>query len=89
MRGARSGFGRHPILQHPHPQPRPQQLQHPPVSDPPGDLRHDGVVLDGPETVADVGVKHPLGAPVGLDPDGLKGLMGRAFGPKPITDGQE
>jgi hypothetical protein len=46
-------------------------------------------VIDGAETVADVGVKHPLGAPVGLDPDGLKGLVGRALGAEPEADRQE
>jgi hypothetical protein len=46
-------------------------------------------VVDGPKAVADVGVQHPLGAPVGLDPDGLKGLMGRALGSEPIAGRQE
>ena len=41
--------------------------------------RHEGVVIELPKAVPDVGVKHPLGAPVGLDPDGLKGLVGRAL----------
>jgi hypothetical protein len=46
-------------------------------------------VVDGPEAVPNVGVQHPVGGPVGLDPDGLKGLMGRALGPKPIAGRQE
>jgi hypothetical protein len=46
-------------------------------------------VVDGAETVADVGVQHPLGAAVGLDPDGLKGLMGRALRAEPEADRQE
>jgi hypothetical protein len=89
LRGPRHDVGDDPVLQHPCSQPRPQQLQHPPVTDPPGHLAHERVVIELPETVADVGIKHPLGAPVGLDPDGLKGLVGRASGPKPIAGRQE
>src|SRR5215204_1503023 len=89
LRGPRRGVGNDPVLQYPEPQPRPEQLQHPPVTDPPGHLAHERVVIELPETVADVGIKHPLGAPVGLDPDGLKGLVGRASGPKPIACRQE
>src|SRR4029450_8639440 len=70
----------------PHP---PPQLQHPPVPAPPSHLAHERVVIELPEAVTDVGIKHPLGAPVGLDPDGLKGLVGRASGPKPIACRQE
>jgi hypothetical protein len=46
-------------------------------------------VVDGAETVADVGVKHPLGAAVGLGPDGLKGLLGRALGAEPKLTGRK
>ena len=46
-------------------------------------------MIELPEAVPDVGVEHPLGAPVGLDPDGLKGLVGRTPGPKPIACRQE
>ena len=46
-------------------------------------------MVDGAETVAHVGVEHPIGAPVGLDPDGLDGLVGRAPGPKPVAGRQE
>ena len=46
-------------------------------------------MVDGPKAVPDVGVQHPVGAPVGLDPDGLKGLVGRALGSKPIAGRQE
>jgi len=46
-------------------------------------------VIDGPKAVPDVGVQHPVAAVVGLDPDGLKGLVGRALGSKPIAGRQE
>jgi hypothetical protein len=89
LRGSRHGVGDRPVLQYPDPQPRPEQLQHPPITDPTGNLRQHSVVIDLPEAVPDIGVKHPLGAPVDLDPDGLKGLMGRAPGPKPVACRQE
>jgi hypothetical protein len=41
------------------------------------------------QTIAHVGVEHPVAAVVGLDPDGLEGLVGRALGPKPIAGRQE
>ena len=46
-------------------------------------------MVDGAETVAHVGIQHPVAAVVGLDPDGLDGLVGRALGPKPIAGRQE
>ncbi len=85
LRCSRPGGGRDPVLQHPRPQPAAQQLQHPPVSDPPGELAHERVVVDGAEAVAHVGVEHPFGAPVGLDPDGVARLVGRAPWAEPVA----
>ena len=44
---------------------------------------------DRPEAVANVSVKHPVGAAVGLDPDRVACLVSRALGPKPIAGRQE
>jgi hypothetical protein len=46
-------------------------------------------VPDRPETVANVGVQHPVGAAVGLDPDRVARLVSRPLGPKPIAGRQE
>jgi hypothetical protein len=73
----------------PDPQPRPHQFQHPPIRHPPGHQGHQGGMIDLPETVADIGIQHPLPSPVGPDPDGLAGLLGRAFGTEPVADRQE
>jgi len=89
LRGARAGLGRHPVLEHPHPQPCPEQPQHRPVRDPPGHQGQQGIVPDRPEAVADVGVKHPVGAAVGLDPDHLARLVGGATRAKPVAGRQE
>src|SRR6266511_5026785 len=44
---------------------------------------------DRPETVADIGVKHPVSATVGLDPDRVARLVDGALGPKPIAGRQK
>lgn len=85
----RHRVGDDPVLQHPHPQPRPEQLQHVPVRHPPLNERHQDVMPDFAEAVRDVGVKHPLRAPVGLDPDGLAGHVGRSLRSEPVADRQE
>jgi hypothetical protein len=46
-------------------------------------------MVDLVETRSDVSVKYPVCAPVDLDPDGLKGLMGRTFRAEPERHGQE
>jgi hypothetical protein len=46
-------------------------------------------MIDLPETVADIAIQHPLPSPVGPDPDGLAGLLGRALGTEPVADRQE
>jgi hypothetical protein len=46
-------------------------------------------VPDRPEAVADVGVKHPVGAAVGLDPDHLARLVGGAPRAEPVALRQE
>jgi len=46
-------------------------------------------VVDGPKAVPDVGVQHPVGAPVGLDPDGLKGWWAERLGRNPKLDGRK
>ena len=66
---SRSRIGHRPVLEHPRSQPRPEELQHVPVRHPFGNQPDQGVVVDAPEAVRQVGVKHPLGAPVGLGPD--------------------
>jgi hypothetical protein len=40
-------------------------------------------VVNGAETVADIGVEHPVAATVGLDPDGLDGLVAERLGRNP------
>jgi len=46
-------------------------------------------VPDRPEAVANIGVKHPVGAAVGLDPDRVARLVGRATRAKPVALRQE
>jgi hypothetical protein len=41
---------------------------------------------DRTEAVALIGVEHPVGPPVDLDPDGLTGHVSRALGTKPKAD---
>jgi DNA invertase Pin-like site-specific DNA recombinase len=87
--GARTRLGGHPTLQHPGPQPGPDKLEQPPVTDPPGDLRRQSLVIDGAEAVTDVGVQHPFAATVSLDPHGVTRLMGRALRAEPVAGRQE
>ena len=46
LRGARLDCGHDPALEHPRPQPTPQQLEHPPITHPPLDLNQQRVVID-------------------------------------------
>jgi hypothetical protein len=87
--GARTRLGGHPTLQHPCLQPRPDELEQPPVTDPPGDLRRQSLVIDRAEAVTDIGVQHPFAAPVGLDPHGVARLVGRALRAEPVAVRQE
>ncbi len=46
-------------------------------------------MIDVVETGLDVGIEHPLAAPVGLGPDHLTGIMGRPFRAEPVTRRQK
>ena len=89
LAGSRLDRGHDPALEHPRPQPTPQQLQHPPVAHPPLDLSEQRVVIDLVKTALDVGVEHPRLAPVDRRPDRLQGVMGRQPGPKPVAGREE
>ena len=86
LRGAGVAAGHYPTLEHPRSKPASQQLQHRPVRHPSGHLDHQGIVIDLVEARFDVGVEHPLAAPIGLDPDHLDGIMGRTFRSETETD---
>src|SRR6266542_2404349 len=47
-----------------------------------GDQPDQGVVVDASEAVRQVGVKHPLGTPVGLRPDRLQRIVRRTVRPE-------
>ena len=48
----------HAVFHHACHEPLPQQLEHPPVRDAPSHQLHQFLVVDAPEVVPDVGVKH-------------------------------
>jgi hypothetical protein len=87
LRGARFDRGHDPALEHPGPQPTPQQLQHPPIAHPPLDLSDQGIRIDFVKATSDIGVEHPLRlAPVDRRPDGLQRVVGRQPGPEPLDE---
>ena len=60
MRCSRKHAAHDAVLHHPCREPLPQQLEHPPVRDASADERHQLVVVDASEVVADVGVEHVI-----------------------------
>ncbi len=73
--GPRHRVGDHPVLEHPHPEPGSDQLQHLAVTHPSGHLGHQGLVIKIAEGVRDVGFEHPVGSPVGLDSNLVQGMV--------------
>ncbi len=89
LRGTGFRTGNETPLDESRPKPRSQQFQHVPIRHPPLDLSDQGVVINIVETRFDINIQHPLTAPVGLDPDCLKGVMSRAFWSETETDRPE
>src|SRR5664280_452110 len=69
LRGSGTAIGGDPACQHSHPKPGPEQLEHRPVRHPPTHLGQNGVPVQAVEAISDVGVEHPLPAPVSRRPD--------------------
>jgi hypothetical protein len=78
-----------PLGQHPGTQPQPDQLEHPPVTDPPLDLDHQLVLVDRAEEVPDVGLEDELPSSRELHPDPLQCLGGAALRAEPETARQK
>ena len=84
-----SDVGDHPALEHPGPQPSPQQLQHLPVNDPALDLGHQGVVVDLVEAALMSASSTHTAPLVGRLADGLEGLVGRSLRAEPEAAGRK
>ena len=90
LRGSRLRVGDHPTLEHPGPQPTPQQLQHPPVRHPPLPPGPSGRHGRSASKHALMSASSTHSRPrLAVDPDGLEGLMGRPLRAEPETDRQE
>jgi hypothetical protein len=70
-------------IEHPGPQPRPQQLEHAPVRDPLADQLHQDLTVEHVKEAADVGVDHPPSAARHLATDDLHRVVRRSLRAKP------
>ena len=89
LRGARDRPLQHPLDHYSCLQPQSQQLEHPPIRDPPADFSQQSVVVDLAEEIGDVELDHEL---VTLDEPGPQAFLGhrrRPLRPKPIRAGQK
>ena len=87
--GVPASLGDDPALEHPGPQPTPQQLQHPPVHDPPFDQSNQGVMVDVVKARLDVSVEHPHPPPLAVTRTASRACWAERFGRNPKLTGRK